>query len=374
MSTEAATAEPQITFLGDADLNEATTETAGQQPGAPATEPDDQPQQPDTAKEQPAKQEPEVKQPEAPASPEQPKEVPAPVTPPPPAVDAEPGNEPANEPVDYLEKAGLPKEDTFGRKLLEAYKAGDHENFLKVMGTDWDKVPDLDVVKRNLEEKYNALDPVKRDFMVRRELAKYDTSTFDPEEKQAAEIALELEAKQLRDGYKAQQSQYQIPERQPDPEVAGKLAAIEQQQEAVQQEITRLDAHYSADPTIKQFVTDRLVHFGEGEDAFHYEAAPDIDIAADLKNGYLQDFYVKDKAGNPVPDPNSKLGQYLIDTKKYLEVRAAVKDWPGFLKSYADHVRNLERKAYEAELRNPGRREEKAPPSETGKVKFLGDA
>lgn len=355
MSAEVATPDqPEVKFIGDADAYTP-------QPTPPAEtspEPDNQPQQPEPTPPVPA---PEVKPAETPAPPA------APVIEPPAPPAAQPATqEPADE-VDPLEKMGISKDDTYARQWLEAYKAGDHKTFERVMSTDWDKVPDLEVVRASIEQKYAALDPAKRDFMVKREMGKYNTESFDPDEKQAVDIALELEAKQIRDGFKAEQQQYKVPERQQDPEVA----AIKQQMQQYQQEQERLNAKFDADPTIRQFVTDRLVKVGEGEETFSFEADPTIDIKDSLLNGYVGDFMKKNPDGTDVLD---EAGKPQLDVAKWTAVRAAAKNWDKFCKSLIEHGKTLANRQRDAELRNLGTKQPDAAPSASGGVKFLGDA
>lgn len=366
MEAEVSTApeavqEPQIKFLSE-DANDYQPEASA--PEAPAEA------QPDNDPKESAKAEPEVKQPEAPA------EAPAPpAAPEAPAQPAAPVQQPGapQQPeaeADPLEKIGISKDDVLARKFLEAHKAGDTENFLQKFATNWDNVPDLEVVKRSVESKYAGLEPDERDFMVAEELAKYNVQSFDAGDPaiRKAQIQLKMDAKAIRDGFKAEQAQYKAPEPKPDERVA----AYERQVQEFQQEQQRLDAQFSADPVIQEFQKNRLVKIGEGEEAFSYEAEADIDIKDSLLNGYVSDFMMKDEKGKVQLD---KDGKPRLDVAKWTAVRAAARNWDKFTKALIEHGKTLANRQRDADLRNPDDGKiRNAAPSASGGVKFLGDA
>lgn len=259
----------------------------------------------------------------------------------------------ATAPVDPLEALGIPKEQqTLVKAAIDAIKAGDFDNFARIRATDWDKVPDLDILRHKLEQQYKDLDKEERDFMVSSELEKYDTSTFDETAARKANILLKLEAKSVRDGLKAEQAQYQVPVIGPSPE---EVAEQEQQKQAAVQ----FEKAVLSDPALKDFETKKVVQLGTGEQAFNY-AADKFDARQAISKGV--DVITYDENGKPTG----------FNMPKFLKAALFAEHGDDIADKLIKHGIMLGKRERDAELRNPGTKPAAAASADKSDVKWHG--
>lgn len=264
-------------------------------------------------------------------------------------------NQAEQQEADPYDMLGLKdKERDLIEGAIKALKAGDLENFLRVRSTDWDKVPDIDIVRQTIEQKYKDLDPEDRDYMVNRDLAKYNTDSFDEDEARAVKIGLKMDAKTIRDGLKAEQEQYKIPER---PDTSSEETV---KMEKAQKAAAEFNERLFADPALAEFETNKAVKLGSGENAFNY-VADKVNIKEIITNGSLNDYLIDQPKGVPK-----------FNMPKFIRDAAVLKNLDDIADKLIAHGKMLGKREADAELRNPGQRTAAAPDKTDG-IRFIGD-
>ena len=223
------------------------------------------------------------------------------------------------------------------QKIMDAYKAGRLEEYLKISTTDYDKMSAEQIIKLDLRKQWPSVSEKALDTLYQDKLKNEFKISGDYEDDNAVGIELmEAKANMIRDGLKAEQANYQIPAYQPDPEA--EQLRVQQEQQVIQ-----IQQHLESHPALTAFETNRKITIGEGDEAFHFEADPMLDVRATLtSNSFYEDLW---KQGPNGPQ---------FDMETWILFNAIKKDKAKFFKTLIDHGRTLGKKEEFNELRNAG--------------------
>lgn len=261
---------------------------------------------------------------------------------------AEPAAQPAAAPATPASDFDWIKENPIAQKALDAIKAGDFSNFAKTFGTNYDTMPDEDVVRLNLQKQNPGVSDGTIDALLKRELAKYDLKGFDSEKNEAGAELLKLDANKIRDGFKQEQAAYQAPtvQGQPQGQPADDPAMIER--------VNYLTSH----PTLTAFETNRTLSLGSGTDALNFEPDPSINKESILNTDPWSEMWSTDAAGKQV-----------FDMQKYIRVMNYAKNPEAVEAALIKHGKSLGAKADFVDRHNPGSRATGMPPESGRQVK-----
>jgi hypothetical protein len=198
-----------------------------------------------------------------------------------------------NQPVEFdpFEKLGM-KDDPYFQKLYEAYKNDALDDFLIATHTNYDEIPDVDLIRMQVQNQYPTLQPDEQDLILKMKLEKeFNITDLEDSDNRVGQLMLRLEAQKIRDGLKQEQAQYQVK-----PRVNDEFEAYKQQMEAqrLQQEeqIAQFQNYLKSTPEYKNFETNRIVQFGDGDIKVNYEVnAKAEDFLTDSLN--QENFFAK---------------------------------------------------------------------------------
>jgi hypothetical protein len=198
-----------------------------------------------------------------------------------------------NQPVEFdpFEKLGV-KDDPYFQKLYEAYKNDALDDFLIATHTNYDEIPDVDLIRMQVQNQYPTLQPDEQDLILKMKLEKeFNITDLEDSDNRVGQLMLRLEAQKIRDGLKQEQAQYQVK-----PRVNDEFEAYKQQMEAqrLQQEeqIAQFQNYLKSTPEYKNFETNRIVQFGDGDIKVNYEVnAKAEDFLTDSLN--QENFFAK---------------------------------------------------------------------------------
>lgn len=179
-------------------------------------------------------------------------------------------NQQAAEEYDPFEKLGV-KDDAYFQKLYQAYKNDALEEFLVATHTDYDAISDAELIRMQVENQYPTLQPDEKDLIFKMKLEKeFNITDLEDSDNRAGQLMMKLEAQKIRDGLKQEQAQYQVK-----PRVNDEFEAYKQQMQAQQLESKKqLEAFHDylkSTQEYKNFETNRIVQFGDGESKVNYE-------------------------------------------------------------------------------------------------------
>jgi hypothetical protein len=198
-----------------------------------------------------------------------------------------------NQPVEFdpFEKLGV-KDDPYFQKLYEAYKNDALDDFLIATHTNYDEIPDVDLIRMQVQNQYPTLQPDEQDLILKMKLEKeFNITDLEDSDNRVGQLMLRLEAQKIRDGLKQEQAQYQVK-----PRVNDEFEAYKQQMEAqrLQQEeqLAQFQNYLKSTPEYKNFETNRIVQFGDGDIKVNYEVnAKAEDFLTDSLN--QENFFAK---------------------------------------------------------------------------------
>lgn len=235
--------------------------------------------------------------------------------------------------------------DDFIKKVVDKYNQdGSLEDFFKAYSTDWDKLSDQDVLKKQFfEENADMEDEKAIERLWKKELSKYtiDADEYDQEEVETGLALMKRDAKKVRVKFKERQQEYLQPSKKEDaPDDSKRIEALQK--------------FVDNDDVVKTVKESKIVSLDIDGEKFNFEVDNPQVIADSLINENLFfNQFVKD--GKP-------------DTGKWAEVMAYATNPQKFRKSLVDYGRSLERKSMEEELKNT-----KLPRQEASKSGSSGD-
>lgn len=197
------------------------------------------------------------------------------------------------QPVEFdpFEKLGV-KDDAYFQKLYQAYKNDALEEFLVATHTDYDAISDAELIRMQVENQYPTLQPDEKDLIFKMKLEKeFSITDLEDSDNRAGQLLMKLEAQKIRDGLKQEQAQYQVK-----PRVNDEFELFKQQMQAQQLESQKqlevFHDYLKSTPEYKNFETNRIVQFGEGDNKINYEVSAKPDDF--LKDSLDQDnFFAK---------------------------------------------------------------------------------
>ena len=172
--------------------------------------------------------------------------------------------------VDPFEKLGV-KDDPYFQKLYEAYRNDALEDFLVATHTNYDEIADADLIRMQVENQYPTLQPDEKELIFKMKLEReFNITDLEDSDNRAGQLLMRLEAQKMRDALKQEQAQYQVKPRVND-EFEQYKSQMEAQQLQVQQQLAQFQNYLVSTPQYKNFETNRIVEFGEGENKIKYE-------------------------------------------------------------------------------------------------------
>lgn len=192
---------------------------------------------------------------------------------------------------DPFEKLGV-KDDPYFQKLYEAYRNDALEEFLVATHTNYDEIPDVDLIRMQVQSQYPTLQPDEQDLILKMKLEKeFNITDLEDSDNRVGQLMMKLEAQKIRDGLKQEQAQYQVKPRVND-EFEAYKQQIEAQQLQAQQQLAEFQNYLKSTPVYKNFETNRIVEFGDGESKVRYEVnAKPEDFVNDSVN--QENFFAK---------------------------------------------------------------------------------
>lgn len=303
----APAAEPQVSAPAEPQP------AAAQQPPAPEPQP---------AAQQPAAQEPATQEPAA---------TPAPA----------PAAQPAAQPVAWQEAikevpvADLLKAAGFDDKLVKLYdlykSTGDLTPYFQAYNTDYDKVPDSDLLKLQIQDEFKMLSPDEQELLYADELNKYklDPELHDESAVRVAELKLKARVASFRETMKQRQQETIVPKA----DLAG------QQQQSNQQSVDAGVQEYvnmlQSSPAFKAMQEKGVLQVGNGDTAFNigvdaqkvfsYLTNPEVAMqnmmTADGKPDFAKQFLLGALATN-----TDQVIQVMVDRGRQMEKLALAKE------------------------------------------------
>jgi hypothetical protein len=235
--------------------------------------------------------------------------------------------------------------DDFIKKVVDKYNQdGNLDDFFKAYSTDWDKLNDQEVLKREFfQENADMEDEKAIERLWKKELSKYtiDADEYDQEEVETGLALMKRDAKKVRTKFKEEQQSYLQPSTKTEaPDDSKRIEALQK--------------FVNEDPIVKTVKESKIVSLDIDGEKYNFEVDDPQIIADSLVNENLfYNQFVKD--GKP-------------DTGKWAEVMAYATNPSKFRKSLVDYGRSLERKSMEGELKNT-----KLPKQESQKSGSTGD-
>jgi hypothetical protein len=237
---------------------------------------------------------------------------------------------------DPWEKLGL-QEDDYAKQLIDAYKTNQLDEFLIKTNTNYDLYTDEEIIKTQIDSKYPSLGEEEKNLILQKTLQKEYGITGDEDDDKVARLMMKLEADKIRDGLKAEQSQYKP--KTFENEASKFEAQLKAQQEAIQQQVESFKSHLTSLPDFKQFETNRLVEFGDGENRMNFEVDKNADFLGETldQNKFFQKFVGQD-------------GQ--LDMKKWMKAWTYANNPAAVEKSLINYGKSLGEKRLFNELKN----------------------
>jgi hypothetical protein len=238
--------------------------------------------------------------------------------------------------------------DDFAIDAAEYYMAtGNLADYAEVKSVDYKQLPDEEIMRKHLRQEYASLDLTPEEFetLYREQVVnnfKLDPDRFSESEMSAGKILLKVQAARHRQQFIENQAKFKAPERQaaPEPQYVDPAAQIE----SAKQDVLGV-------PEVQQFLTERKVTLGTGDNAYNYEVNPE-EILGPLYDSreFAVRTAVKDANGQIKFDAN---GQPVTDFKKMIKIAAFLKDMDAYESSLINHGKQLGERKIANELENP---------------------
>lgn len=234
---------------------------------------------------------------------------------------------------DVLKEAGL---DEFEIDLIKYRKqTGELTPYLEAKAVDYTKMPDEEIMKRDLKRQYGGLSEDKFEVLYRSKITTaYNQNSEDEEEQQLGQILLEADANRVRQSFIEEQKKFAIPV------ITNTSAADELKRQTELAEVqTKWVDTVGKDAATTQLLQSKKIALGDAKTPFNYEVEnpEEIQNAATEPQKFWELF--------------NKDGQ--TDLAKYYRVVAYAKDPAKFEKALINHGESLGRKAETDALKNP---------------------
>lgn len=294
-----------------------------------------------------------------PANPEPPKPVEEPAEVPQPQVAAEPPKVPtwqevlkSQQPDSIFKELGfddnmvklvnqLKEYDPKVVGLIQAYKEGNHVEYLREMSTDYSKLSSEDVMRHQLRREYPKVSDRQLEILYKKEVTeKYNLNSTDPDEAEEGKLLLDAVADRHRDTLIQGQEKYLLP-KAPEP----KAPEVDNSAEEAKQKFEAYRSSFTDNPYTKNILASKVFTIGEGEERFTYPIKEPDALVNVLYDG--QQWMAE----------TSKLaadGKTLVpDAEKQILIALVAKHGTEFLNEYAKHFKSLGGKTVVQDLENP---------------------
>jgi hypothetical protein len=237
-------------------------------------------------------------------------------------------------------------DDTILRVVDFYEKERNFEPIVKVLSTDWTKMPAERVIEDKLREQYAQynLTEAQVQKMVAKDLrTKYligEDYESESEEVELAKIQMEIDAADHRQKRIAEQSQFKAPER------VVEEAKPQAPQPTYEQIVEQRRNELLGQKAVQEFMTRKTIKVGD----FTYEVDNPQENLAILydDNRFLYHTSVRNEKGEVV----MQNGQPVRDTEALIQIAAFARDRQGFMNKLIEHGKTLGKKAIVDEAEN----------------------
>lgn len=224
---------------------------------------------------EPAKAEtaaPATAKPEEPAKPQDKPAAPAPVAPAP-AADWKEVLKNHPDHTEVLKTLGFDEKIV---SFIQRWKGGeDIKDYLEAITLDYTKLSPEDLMKRQLRRDYPEIEGTDFDELYRMKVIeqyKLDPDIFNEQDVRRGKILLQADARKLREQFVKDQQQFILPKApEVDPQVEQQRQEALRQQEEQQKQFDQYRSYITGHNLTKDFMTSKMLTFGEGDEAFKYE-------------------------------------------------------------------------------------------------------
>lgn len=211
--------------------------------------------------------------------------------------------------------------------IIQAWKSGQLEGYVKELSTDYSKMTAEEVMRHQLRQEYPKATPKQLEALYKAEVVeryKIAPDMYSDEEVEYGRELLEVKADKYRDTLIANQEKFLLPKPpEPKAEPVPDISAEQKAKENVETYVRTL----KEDPYTKNIIADKKLTLGEGVEKFSFPVEPKelIDV---LSNG--------EKWAETMFDDNGA-----IKTEHQLLIATVAKYGKKFLDAYALHYKGL---------------------------------
>jgi len=222
------------------------------------------------------------------------------------------------------EKAEILKELGFDEKMVGFYNTwmagGDIGNYVKAVSVDYSKMTPEQLLKQQIAEEYPEFSPEDLDELYHAKVIdqyKLDPEAFSETEVKRGKLLLQADAKKVRESMIARQKEYILSAKAPAmPDYRKEIEEQQRQQEAANaQAVEQYAALLTSHAATKDFLANKRLTIGEGDDTFHYEIGDPTKAIDMLKDARLYAQNIFNEDGSPQVDKHLFLAAAAIDHK-----------------------------------------------------------
>ena len=215
--------------------------------------------------------------------------------------------------------------------ILEAYKEGKLNDYLKELSTDYANMPAEEVMRHQLRQEYPKASEKQLDILFKKEIvSQYNLDSFDEEEKEEGLELLNAKVDKYRDVLIKNQENYLLPKA---PE---KQVEVDNTNELVENALNDFKTQITESPFTKQLVETKQLFIGEGDDKFSYNVTDTDNLLSVLYDSdkWAEGIFTTEKQ----KDGTEKI---IPDVEKQLLIALVHQDYKGFLKEIGKHYKAL---------------------------------
>lgn len=220
--------------------------------------------------------------------------------------------------------------DEYIKKVVDYYeKFGTLEPFLEATQVDYDRIDDVDLLRKHFDKENIDLPLKTRDRLFKRELEKYNLDSYEDDDKEIGQDLLKRDANKLRKMYKQEQQEF-----------LNNITPSEEEKQMSEQQLKELQIKQRRDVegNINKVVKDNFIKLEANGEALNYQLADKkkvIDYAID-SSSFISSF-INDNG---------------VDWDKWTKVVAFAENPTQFIDELIKHGKSLGRKSMESELKN----------------------
>ncbi len=236
-------------------------------------------------------------------------------------------------PLDWKEVLKQEGYDDYAIGVLEYYKStGDLAPYLEAKSVDYSKLPDEEILRRDLRVRYSELSDDDFELLYKKKVVdQYNLDeVYSEDEQRLGRIELRFAAKEVRDRLIEQQSKFKAPERQPQ----------EDQSQAIAEQLQQWKSYVDSNPVTQSLLTAKRVSIGDGEQALNFEL--------ENTDSILQSTYDTQKFFGLFTGPDGN-----VDLNKWFKVVAYANNMNSFERAAINYGKTIGRQETFNEIRNP---------------------